>query len=161
MPTRRMNVLRSGLRFARSMNGSNEKGQILIIVAGGLIALIAMVGLVIDGGYAWGRQRITQNGADSVAKAGAVVILQWLGGESALTQGDVGCAALRAAQEHDVEREDVQFTDHEGELLNIAVPDCLPGGGGAMPPDAQGVRAITSQEFDTFLMGVVGISELT
>lgn len=148
--------------FARRSR-SNESGQVLVIVGVGLVALIAMVGLVVDGGHAWGRQRITQNGADSAAKAGAVVLLQWLGGESTKTMGDVGCAVERAAQEHDVQLElnDVQFTDHEGGLIGTAVPACAPGGGGSMPGIAQGVKAVATQDFDTFLMGIVGISELT
>lgn len=139
---------------------ADERGQVLVIVGVGLVALIAMVGLVVDGGYAWGRQRITQNGADSVAKAGAVVILEWLGGETK-TMGDVGCATERSATEHNVENEEIEFTDHQGNLLGIPVPACAPGGGGLMPADAQGVKAVARQEFDTFLMGIVGIRDLT
>jgi len=139
----------------------DESGQVLVIVAAGLISLIAMVGLVLDGGHAWGRQRITQNGADSVAKAGSVEVLEWLGGEATKTAGDVGCAVELAAREGSVDVELAEFTDYQGNLLNISVPDCAPGGGGAMPPAAQGVKAETSQEFDTFLMGVVGINQLT
>ena len=52
----------------------SRSGQVLVIVALGMVAFIAMVGLVIDGGNAWGQQRETQNGADSAAKAGAAVI---------------------------------------------------------------------------------------
>src|ERR687895_2370317 len=87
----------------------DERGQVLVIVAGGLLVIVGMVGLVIDGGYAWGRQRETQNGADSISKAGSVVILQWLDGE-AKDAGDVGCAVERLAEEMDVDLEDVQFT---------------------------------------------------
>ena len=137
----------------------NESGQVLVIVAAGLIGLIAMVGLVIDGGNAWGHQRMTQNGADSVAKAGTVVILEWLGGESTNTVGDVGCAVDLAEAEMDVTVEDAQFTTFDGSLLGIPVPDC--GTAGSIHEDAQGVRAITTQQVDTFLMGVVGINQIT
>lgn len=137
----------------------DESGQVLVIVAAGLIGLIAMVGLVIDGGNAWGHQRMTQNGADSVAKAGTVVILEWLGGESTNTVGDVGCAIELAEAEMNVTVEDAQFTDFDGTLLGIPVPDC--GAAGSMPSDAQGVRAITTRDIRTFLMGVVGINEIT
>jgi hypothetical protein len=148
-------------RLSAPRRPADERGQVLVIVAAGLIGLIAMVGLVIDGGHAWGRQRVTQNGADSVAKAGAVVVLEWLGGESTLTMGDVGCAVEGAANAHAVDPEDVQFTDHEGNLIGVAVPECAAGGGGGIPPVAQGVKATTAQDFDTFLMGVVGIGQLT
>ena len=110
---------------------ADPSGQILVMVAAALIGLIAMVGLVIDGGHAWGRQRVTQNGADAIAKAGAVVILQWLD-EQPETIGDVGCAVETAEAENGVDIDEVQFTDHAGELIGVPVPDC--GTAGAIPP---------------------------
>lgn len=145
-------------RRGRAIDRRSESGQVLVIVAAGLIGMIAMVGLVVDGGYAWGRQRITQNGADAVAKAGAVVILEWLA-EEPKTIGDVGCAVELAETENNVELDIVEFTDHTGQLINVSVPAC--GTAGAIPPTAQGIRAETSQTFDTFLMSVIGINELT
>ena len=35
----------------------HERGQLLVIVAVGMVVILAMVGVVIDGGYAWGKQR--------------------------------------------------------------------------------------------------------
>jgi hypothetical protein len=145
-------------RARRGLRRRDESGQVLVIVAAGLIALIAMVGLVIDGGYAWGRQRATQNGADSIAKAGSVVILEWLD-EQPTTIGDVGCAVELAEDENRVDVERAEFTDHAGELIDVDVPAC--GTAGAIPPDAQGVRVEAAQTFDTFLMSVVGFNELT
>lgn len=146
-------------RVRRAMDRrADPSGQILVMVAAALIGLIAMVGLVIDGGHAWGRQRVTQNGADAIAKAGAVVILQWLD-EQPETIGDVGCAVETAEAENGVEIDEVQFTDHAGELIGVPVPDC--GTAGAIPPAAQGIRAVAEQTFDTFLMSVVGIDQLT
>ncbi len=136
----------------------DPSGQILVIVAAALIALIAMVGLVIDGGYAWGRQRVTQNGADAIAKAGAVVLIQWLD-EIPKTVGDVGCAVETAEEENAVEIEEVLFTNHAGELIGEVVPAC--GTVGDIPFEAQGIRAVAAQTFDTFLMSVVGIDQLT
>jgi Putative Flp pilus-assembly TadE/G-like len=145
-------------RIVRGAALRSEPGQVLVIVAVGLIAMIAMVGLVIDGGYAWGRQRTTANGADAVAKAGTVVVLEWLD-QKPKTIGDVGCAVDLAEVENGVTVERAEFTDHTGELINVAVPDC--GTAGAIPADAQGVRVGASQTFDTFLMSVVGIRQLT
>ena len=147
-------------RLVRGAARRSESGQVLIIVAAGLLALIAMVGLVIDGGYAWGRQRMTANGADAVAKAGTVVVLEWLDTKPK-TMGDVGCAVDLAEAENGVIVERAEFTDHTGELINVVVPDCVPGGGGAIPPAAQGVRVVASQTFETFLMSIVGIRQLT
>lgn len=154
-----MNPLRLALRRAAIGRG-DEAGQVLAIVAGGLIVLVAMVGLIIDGGHGWGRQRQTQNGADSASQAGAVVILEWLTGQDK-TAGDVGCAVKRAADEASVSIDTAQFTDHDGNQL-AAVPECNgPDASGAIPSTAQGVRAVASQQFETFFMSVMGFDQMT
>jgi hypothetical protein len=145
-------------RFSRL----NERGQILAIVAVGMLSIIAMVGLVIDGGFAWAQQRETQNGTDAVALAGATVIQQSIGG-AAKTSGDVGCAMKQAADANGLELEVAVYTDAFGEPLapEEVVPTCAPGAGGLIPPGAQGVRDEASQTFDTFLMRVIGFDTMT
>jgi Flp pilus assembly protein TadG len=140
--------------------GDAERGQILVIVGVGLLAMIAMVGLVVDGGYAWGEQRQAQNGADAMANAGATVIAQSLKG-AAKTSGDVGCAVETSASLNNVANPSATYTDVSGNLLNIDVAACAPGGGGAIPSAAQGVKASGERTFDTFLVRVVGVSQLT
>ena len=144
--------------FLRRATRDSERGQVLAIVAGGMIVIVAMVGLVIDGGNAWGRQRETQNAADSVAKAGTVVIQQYLAGGTE-DGADVACAVEEAADENRVELESAEYTNHEGTPLGAMVPAC--GGGGGIPGGAQGIKAIATQDFSTYLMGVVGFSQLT
>lgn len=139
---------------------SRDRGQILVIVAAGMLVFIAMVGLVIDGGNAWGHQRQNQNAADAAAKAGTVVVQQHLGGV-VLTDGDVGCAVEQAAADHDADLEAAEYTDHTGTPYSPSVPVGACASGGTIPAGAQGVRATTAAEFDTFLMGVVGFGELT
>jgi Putative Flp pilus-assembly TadE/G-like len=136
------------------------RGQILVIVAVGMVAFVAMVGLVIDGGNAWGHQRGTQNAADSAAKAGAVVVQAHLGADTR-TDGDVGCAVETAADENGASLDGAEYTNHEGTPYDppIAVGPCDPGAGSAIPAGAQGVRAATVEDFDTFLMGVIGIGQ--
>jgi hypothetical protein len=46
----------------------------------GLVVAITAVAVVIDGGNAWAYQRITQNGADSAAEGGAIVLASRLAG---------------------------------------------------------------------------------
>ena len=57
-----------------------ERGQVLALMVGGLLAVVILVGLVIDGGNLWAQQRIVQNGADAAAEAGAIVMAERLAG---------------------------------------------------------------------------------
>ena len=66
-----MNVLR-GRRSAA--------GQALVVMIGGMMAVLAMVALVVDGGNAVANQRITQNGSDAAAEAGAVIMARRFAG---------------------------------------------------------------------------------
>jgi len=146
----------------RPTEDQSARGQVLVIVAGGIVVILAMVGLVIDGGFAWGKQRQTQNGADSISKAGAVVIQAALAGDP-VTDGDVGCAVAQAALANGVDIDRVVYTDFSGTMLvpEIVVGSCQPGGGAAIPADAQGVKAESTQDFDTFLAGIIGINTMT
>lgn len=134
---------------------SSESGQVLVIVAAGLLAVVGFLGLIIDGGHAWVRARETQNGADAAAKAGAVIIQQSLAGAS-LPDGGVGCAIGASIAANDVTLVTAAFTGPEGNELG-SVPSC---GGGDIPAGAQGVKVTVEQQFGTFLAGVIGFDEL-
>lgn len=142
-----------------------HRGQVLVIVALAMIALIAMVGLVIDGGHAWGKQRQTQTGADSVALAGATVLAQNLAGTlPKKTDGDVGCAVSNAAAANELGNVQAFYTDWQGTFTAnpaIEVGPCAAGAGAPVPAGAAGVKAIGDQTFDTFLMQVIGIETAT
>lgn len=143
------------------INKHDTRGQILVIVAGGLLVLIAFVGLVIDGGHAWGQQRNTQNGTDAAAEAGAIRLAQNLpftvaGEMGPNTDGDVLAAVQAAADVNSVVLEEAFYTDFHGNRL----PGEPRVGDGAIPPGALGVQAIASREFDTFLAGVVGFRQI-
>jgi Flp pilus assembly protein TadG len=76
-----------------SMTYRRQRGQIVVVFAVAAFALIAMVGLVLDGGATFGQRRIQQNGADLAALAGANA---WL-----LDTGDAAsksAAAIAAAR---------------------------------------------------------------
>jgi hypothetical protein len=150
--------------IARVTRGHTERGQALIIVALGMVTIVAMVGLVIDGGYAWGQQRHTQNGADAMALAGATVLAQNLAGTfPAKTDGDVGCAVEASAAANGVVDQGAVYTDISGHPLNppVSVGPCRAGQGGLVPSAAAGVRANGERTFNTFLAGVIGFDTLT
>ncbi|HEX9738127.1 MAG TPA: Tad domain-containing protein [Candidatus Limnocylindria bacterium] len=145
-----------------------ERGQVLVIVAMGMVAIVAMVGLVIDGGYAWVRQRDTQNGADAVAKAGTIVVQYYLAGDSSAPNDyDVACAAAAAAASNGVDIDSAEYVwvDSLGAVHTfdpaVAVGTCTVDLGVAIPTSAQGVKAQTSETFETFLMPVIGVPQLT
>ncbi len=72
-------------------SAGEERGQILAIFAIALVAIIAMTGLVLDGGSAFVQRRDEQNVADAAALAGVYAYLQ--SGQ----QGDAIAAAQAAA----------------------------------------------------------------
>jgi hypothetical protein len=140
-------------------------GQVLVIVGLSMVAVIAMVGLVIDGGFAWSHQRNAQNGADAVSKAGTVQIQHYLAGDDPTpTDWSVGCAVEAAAAANGVTIDAAEYTDFEGQPLTPAatVGPCSAGDPGVgIPAGAQGVKATASETFDTFLMQIVGFRQLT
>jgi hypothetical protein len=73
----------------------SDRGQILVIFALGLVAMIAMVGLVLDGGDTFAQRRSQQNAADMAAIAGANAYMNQSGGATA--KGNAATAAARAA----------------------------------------------------------------
>jgi Flp pilus assembly protein TadG len=112
----------------RIQSGRTE-GQALVLLALALIALMAMTGLVIDGGNAYAQQRGTQNGADAASEAGAVVLSQHLmalnGSGSVKTDADVLDAMNASADFNGIKHfnplvagnSTAFYTDYKGNLL--------------------------------------------
>lgn len=71
---------------------TEQHGQIIVLFALGLVAMIAMVGLVLDGGDTFAQRRHQQNGADLASVAGANAYLNAPGSVAAKQ-----AAALAAA----------------------------------------------------------------
>lgn len=137
-----------------------SRGQAIVIFAGGLIALVLGVGLVIDVGFAWSQQRNAQNGADASARAGAIVLGQHQaeGGASTKTGFDVWNAVqgTAATNEVTVGAGDAQYTNWQGTLLGTPVI-----AGGAIPAGAAGVQVTAQRVQGTFLIRVAGIMTWT
>lgn len=74
----------------RSSRPSRDRGQILVLFVLALVAIIAGVGLVIDGGFAFAQRRAEQNAADLGAFAGANALLN---GKSATAAAQAATAA--------------------------------------------------------------------
>jgi Flp pilus assembly protein TadG len=74
----------------RSNSRSDQRGQILVIFVVALVAIIAGVGLVIDGGFTFAQRRSEQNAADLAAFAGANALLS---GRNATAAAQAAAAA--------------------------------------------------------------------
>ena len=84
-------------RTRRQGGSTSERGQVLVLMVGGLLAVVILVGLVVDGGNLWAQQRIVQNGADAAAEAGAIVMAERLAGATEPTGGWDARVANRVA----------------------------------------------------------------
>jgi Flp pilus assembly protein TadG len=147
-----------------------EHGQVLVIFAIALIGLLAVTGLVIDGGNAFTQQRMAQNSVDSAAEAGAVILAQYYAGATAPATGYTGtcptstsdawdsavCQAVYGAgTQNNVVINSAYYTSADGST-NLGTV-----GQGSVPSGAQGVRTQGSKQFGTYLIGVVGLNSLT
>jgi Flp pilus assembly protein TadG len=143
-----------------------SRGQVLVLLTVAMVAALAMVALIIDGGNAWAQQRRSQNAADATAEAGAVQLAERSAGV-ATTNQEVLQAIVAAAQANGIDTSanpvSAFYTDFPG--------DVLPGPDGAdistlnpssaPPSSAVGVQAGVSRDFATFLAGVIGFTQLT
>ena len=130
------------------------RGQILPLFAVMAFVIIAMVGLIIEGGNVFGQQRIAQNGADSSANAGALVIAEHLAGASR-TGDQVLNAINTAATDNGLASPAAQYTDGFGTSLGIAV------GPGAIPSAARGVKVGGNRVASATFSRIMGFDELT
>lgn len=152
-------------------NARPATGQVIVIFALALIAIIGMVALVLEGGNAYAQQRVTQNGVDAAANAGAVVIGETLGPNGLTrTDGDVSNAVNAVATANTLGSQTGFYTDVTGKYLNNAgvvvasQSDAAVVGSGdsvdLIPPNAQGVRVGGTRSFGTSFARAIGITSL-
>lgn len=154
--------------FSSTTPEKNARGQVLVIVAVGLVIMVALVGVVVDGGLAWGYQRETQNAADAASIAGATVLAENLAGvDPAHDDGDVNAAVNDIFTANGVARLAAYYTNRAGDLITpggVVTSNksaAAQVGGNAIPTNAAGVLAEGMQSFETHLARVIGFSELT
>ncbi len=140
----------------RSVGSRGAAGQTLVIFAVAVVALMAAIAVVIDGGNAFAQQRVTQNGVDAAADAGATVLVNnvavQIGGTLLpKTDADVNTAVTTIASQNGISNETAYYTTVAGNCIlsnqTSAAPPCnsLPTavavGSGVIPtvlPDASG-----------------------
>jgi hypothetical protein len=151
------------LRHSRDL----ERGQVLIIAAGGLITLMMLVGLVLDGGVAIFNRRDAQDTSDIMALAGTRFVADVHRNEAqvdptitttfeALTRSATAndCVALGASpctwQAWFVVRSATGPVDSSSVVAASTVP-----------ANALGVRVAVTRNPRTFVVAIVGISSWT
>lgn len=164
----------------------HEQGQAIVIMVVALIAALAMVALIVDGGNAWAQQRVTQNGTDSAADAGATVLAKRLANPSlfaseAAWDGEVLTAMTAAATANEITFDVGYYTDICGIMLRpdgtraTGTGDAARVGAGALPTDlgitpdcpsgqvgpVAGVRALGTHPFNPYIAGLIGQGTFT
>jgi hypothetical protein len=166
-----------------------QRGQIIVMMAGGMVAVILVVALIVDGGNAWAQRRIVQNGSDAMAQSGAIVLARRFAGATAPVGGwdaEVNAKVQASATANGILNATAYYTDICGLLLKpdgskALNPDgtedlahaaqvgsgALPGGSATTPdcPTASvgpvaGVMVIGAKNFKTYLTGVIGMNSL-
>lgn len=139
---------------AQTRRSPEPRGQILPIFAIGLLAMFAMVALVIEGGNIFAQQRIAQNGADSAATAGALVVAESLSGVSRDGQ-DVLNAINASVTANSLASAVSEYTDDFGSPIGQAV---VPG---PIPANARGVQVAGDRVADASFGRILGINQMT
>jgi hypothetical protein len=143
-----------------------ERGQLIVIAALALVAIIGGVSLVIEGGNAYAQQRVVQNAADAVANGGATVLAERLGGATR-SDADVLAKMQSLATANRMDDFTAYYTTVDGTLLDGAgLPVTALGaaarvGAGVIPATSQGVRIGGSRTFPTTFARVLGFEEFS
>ncbi len=154
---------------ARQRQASREAGQIIVVAALAMVAIIAGVALVLEGGNAYANQRIAQNSADAVAHAGATVLAQRLGG-TAKDDEDVAAWMQDIADDNGLSSSTAYYTNVLGQYIAATglvaaspgewVEVGTVGPGLPPPPKAQGVRVTGVRSFGTTFGRAIGLNTL-
>ena len=71
-----------------------QTGQAIVVMVVAIVVALAMVATIVDGGNVFAQQRVTQNGADATAEAGAVMLAERLAASLAARRRQTGQAIV-------------------------------------------------------------------
>jgi hypothetical protein len=146
----------SGPRSARQRR--DPHGQIIVLFALAMTALILGLGLVVDGGYAWSQRRVAQNAADLSSLAGTRIVARFQIG-AAVTGTDVIATMNQINQANgvpNVAAGDALYVDFNGASLGTQVANGQP-----IPAAARGVQVTTAKTWRPYFLGIMGVSTWT
>jgi Flp pilus assembly protein TadG len=146
----------TGPRSARRRR--DPHGQIIVLFALAMTALILGLGLVVDGGYAWSQRRVAQNAADLSSLAGTRVVALFQTGAT-VTGTDVIATMNQINQANgvpNVAAGDALYVDFNGASLGTQVANGQP-----IPAAARGVQVTTAKTWRPYFLGIMGVSTWT
>ncbi|MFL5681140.1 MAG: pilus assembly protein TadG-related protein [Chloroflexota bacterium] len=146
----------------RPARHDRERGQVLVIVAGGILTLLLLAGLVIDGGIALFNRRDAQNSADLMALAGTKFVANVHQGAPNIQASTYAALAASAAANDCRSTNSVPCTWQAWFVAGSSggpsdIGSVTPGAG--VPANALGVRVLVERQPGTFLVGLAGINE--
>jgi Flp pilus assembly protein TadG len=138
----------------------HERGQILVIVAGGAITLLLLMGLVLDGGVALFNRRDAQNSSDVMAIAGTKYVAD-THQNKARVDASTWAALTRSAAANDCKATGaIPCTWQAWFVAGSATGPVDIGAvavGSAVPANALGVRVAVRRRPGTFVVALAGI----
>jgi Flp pilus assembly protein TadG len=144
-------------------NGGRERGQIVALFAISLAALVAVLGLIFDGGNFYVQRRTAQNAADAGALAGTRALMNAPTSPDT-TVADAVCKYLTANVFGTIPTATAVFVDTSGSAVstNLLPANCSGSVSNVIPGTAAGVKVDASiGPFQTYVAGIVGIRQAT
>ena len=160
------------------MKSKMEKGQILIILALAMVAIIGITALAVDGGMIYNERRTDQSTTDSAALAGAGAAAQTLKditveeqltiagspnwcGNSATLADDATAAALQAAVDSALVDDVILAQQDLSNRHGVQIFCCAPGISGCSNNYYLDVKVMVTTEMETFFAKLLSRDTLT
>jgi Flp pilus assembly protein TadG len=148
----------------RHTDRRTKRGQMIALFALSSTAMMLMVGLVIDGGFALAQRRGSQNGSDFAALAGARVVAQWVGGDTTHMKD----ATVKAAITNSIAANGgtpLTFGSPNGPVYvtSSGTANGFVGsfGTGGIPEDTAGVSVGSNRSWTPFFLRLIGVNNWT
>jgi Flp pilus assembly protein TadG len=162
-------LLRRSHRHLDKILQRESTGQSVVLIALMMVVILAMAGLVIDGGTAYVNRRIMQDSADAAALAGARAFLVRTDNSAATEQSILASINSYASQNGSPTSVLAYFVNDSGVRIGqvgsvggVPASSAMRPMGFAFPSavtnDATGIQVVTNKTFPTFFLGVININ---
>ncbi len=139
-----------------------EPAQVIALFAISLVAMLAMVGVAVDGGTLYLQRRTAQNSVDAAALAGARALQQATASPTIQISAEI-CKYVLANNFGVTPSATAHFIDNTGTSLSaVSLPTgCSGSTSNVIPTNAAGVHVdVAIGPYNTYLVGIVGLRQL-